>query len=120
MDTTRVLIGHVSVDSGLLAIVDPCYLTTEHSVIPIGKEGESIDASFLGVDKKGKQFGTGSWGSAIAVGTGVGDGIFPVYRDGDKIVIDLADWKWDGETGRGVEPFGTWQASLEPVTQGAS
>ena len=66
--TTRVLIGHVSVDSGQIVLVDPCYVEQ-------GLDYEDVCNTTLSDDQ------AGAWmnGHAVATSTGYGDGSYPVY-----------------------------------------
>lgn len=66
--TTRVLIGHVSVDSGQIVLVDPCYVEQ-------GLDYEEVCNTTLSDDQ------AGAWmnGHAVATSTGYGDGSYPVY-----------------------------------------
>lgn len=112
----RKLIGYVSVDSGMLVVVDPGHIY-EQSMEGLPEEEKEeakrdwpspnplpkqFPDGFDGVGISGKQLGTGTWGSAIAVRTGLGDGIFPVYREPWRIVIDLDENYWDLEDGEGL------------------
>ena len=68
MNNTKILIGHVSVDSGQIILVDPCYVDR-------GLDYDAVCAVTL-ADAQ-----AGAWmnGHAVATSTGYGDGSYPVY-----------------------------------------
>lgn len=104
----RKLIGYVSVDSGMLLLIDPVYLCADRKEREAGYEclPEAAELGDACLDScrssMAAQIGSGTWGSAVGFRTGMGDGIFPVYREGYRIVIDLDEPHWDLEDGTGL------------------
>jgi hypothetical protein len=87
-------LGTIAVDSGQILIVDPCYITTEGP----DKWDEDYDGKHgygpcCEATLSDKGFGVvtvaGKAGDGVAVRTEYGDGGYPVYRDGTKIIIDF-------------------------------
>lgn len=68
MNNTKVLVGHVSVDSGQIILVDPCYVDDGLDYYEVCEVTLSDNHA-------------GSWmnGHAVATSTGYGDGSYPVY-----------------------------------------
>ena len=78
------------VDSGMLVIVDPCYLTPED----VGNFKERAYEAADGVKRAGEFVATGP-ATAAAFRSGYGDGTYPVFATYDaeghvvKVEIDL-------------------------------
>lgn len=92
------LIGHCAVDSGQILLVDPCYINSaewvEHWTGGYDIEAEprgygQCCIATLSEDGYGEVTVSGSAGNGVAVRTSYGDGNYPVYRDGDKVIIDF-------------------------------
>ena len=92
------LVGHVSVDSGQVMIVDPTYvLDGEDGYIPKQvpsdlkrcKYGHACDATDS--DRGHGEFFARGYASAIASNSGYGDGNYPVYavKNEDGRVVEL-------------------------------
>ena len=86
----RVVIGELTVDSGLLFFCDPCYLgsSEDDSRFSYADICSTVDAGECQLSVKDKVIG------AVVVPTVYGDGLYPVYGlfDGDvcvKVEIDL-------------------------------
>ena len=89
------LLGFAAVDSGQILIVDPCYIKTD------GEQAWQEDwngaspgygvccEATLSANRAAEVLIAGVGGTGVAVGTSYGDGNYPVYRDGDKIIIDF-------------------------------
>ena len=78
------LLGHCSVDSGQLLVVDPCYVTK-------GKKYDRICDDNPGPTLKNKG---SDEGHAVVVNTTYGDGSYPVYEgygDGSRVLIVYLD-----------------------------
>lgn len=86
MNTTRVLVGHVPVDSGQVFIVDPCYVLDgdvcfdEKDRVMSDNAYSRACAASMSDDQAG-QFATsgGQFADAVCTSTGWGDGMYPVY-----------------------------------------
>jgi hypothetical protein len=97
------LIGQFAVDSGQAIIGDPCYLSDwqnwdSDSGVPFEEHNNKVgEYSYLGACNAtiNKGFGELGQSSAVAVSTGYGDGLYPVYahinEDGrvGLVVIDF-------------------------------
>ena len=88
------LIGYVAVDSGQVLLVDPCYITKaewDENWTP-GKVnrgyGGCCEAS-LSENGAGEVPILGAGGTGVCTRTEYGDGSYPVYRDGTKVIIDF-------------------------------
>ena len=92
------LVGHVSVDSGQVMIVDPCYvLDGEYGYIPKQvpsdlkrcQYGHACDATDS--DQSHGEFFASGYGTTIASSSGYGDGNYPVYavKNEDGRVVEL-------------------------------
>ena len=103
MNTTAIsqeveLVGHVSVDSGQVMIVDPCYvLDGEYDEAPENDPSDHIQCTYghpcavtLSDAKVGEFFAKG-YGTAVASSSGYGDGNYPVYakKNGSGRVVEL-------------------------------
>ena len=80
------LVGHVSVDSGQVMIVDPCYvLDGEYGhapkQVPSARKrcGYGHACAATDSDRSHGEFFASGYGTAIASGSGYGDGNYPVY-----------------------------------------
>lgn len=87
-------LGFIAVDSGQVLIVDPCYIKTsgpdEWQEDFNGDHGYGpCCAATLSDKRAGVVTVCGRAGDGVAVSTSYGDGSYPVYRDGDKIIIDF-------------------------------
>lgn len=86
-------VGHVGVDSGTLLITDPCYVDTEWT--QGGDAGTySLDGIMRprvtgeGASAVQLRYRKGHDGAGVAVGTGYGDGAYPVqvtYTDDGRV-----------------------------------
>jgi len=86
---TRVLIGHCGVDSGQIMLADPCYMSgfkDGEDFAPAKAVNGQYPFSYNGAcgatlsDKGAGQLGNGM---GVAVSSGWGDGVYPVYADYD-------------------------------------
>ena len=96
----KILLGHVGVDSGQLLITDPCYLHDWKDNPPEGEErpckglySYSYDGACSATGAEGKfggalRFALGHEGAGVALSTGFGDGVYPVYA----YVRDCGEW----------------------------
>lgn len=85
----RVLVGHVSVDSGQVMICDPCYIdsTWDHKgndkSLAFGEEVEKAakdDFNYFAACKQTlSEAMAGQFWLAVAASSGYGDGQYPVY-----------------------------------------
>jgi len=79
------LIGHVSVDSGQIIAVDPCYLKNWKDGEFADKDGKEDNHyndccnATLGEVQGGEVLVSGIAGNGVAFSTGYGDGNYPVY-----------------------------------------
>lgn len=74
-------IGYVGVDSGKIAIVDPCYSKDKHFQMALKEE--------IFIDKFTQiSFPNGS-DCAVVFSTVIGDGVFPVYAKKTKNGIEI-------------------------------
>ena len=85
---TKRLIGHISVDSGSIMIVDPCYLDEWQPGTHYEAAGNVINKS---PHRGGRILVSGVGGFGIVSQTYDGDGMFPVYGhyDKDKLPIRI-------------------------------
>lgn len=88
------LIGHVAVDSGQVLLVDPCYITKaewQEDWTPgqVNKGYGGCCEASLSDDGAGEVLIAGVAGTGVCTSTAYGDGSYPVYRDGNKIIIDF-------------------------------
>jgi hypothetical protein len=97
------LVGEFNVDSGQAIIGDPCYLD---SWKPWNQDtGEEFDEyknrqgeyGYLGACEAtiSKGHGTLGMGSAVAISTGYGDGVYPVYaqlNDDNRVALVVIDF----------------------------
>lgn len=77
----RKLVGYVSVDSGQVVLVDPCYLGDWKDGEYNDKEshyGKACDLT-LSEEQAGQMVVSGVAGIAVASSSGYGDGVYPVY-----------------------------------------
>lgn len=102
--------GAFAVDSGQAIIGDPCYLSdydpnTNEEWNLEGKEGQY---SYQGISATtlSKNFGEVGGNSAVALSTGYGDGMYPVYvklDDDNRVVLAVIDFNgelnddWENE-----------------------
>ena len=80
------LIGNITVDSGQIIVVDPCYLKDYKANDYVKKENTDFSYNnicHLTMQNK-HQLKQGDWDFAIASNTGYGDGSYPVYAVKDK------------------------------------
>jgi hypothetical protein len=108
----RVEVGHVTVDTATVVIIDPCHIN-DGRPLPSGfmnsSEGlvdpttgqikenqqDEIEEATMGIDPTtGEASGAGSiyHGSAVASSTGYGDGTYPVYatiKDGRVLKLEV-------------------------------
>ena len=92
------LVGHVSVDSGQVMIVDPCYvLDGEYDEAPEHDPADHKQCQYghpcavtLSDTRHGEVFAKG-FGTAVAASSGYGDGNYPVYavKNEDGRVVEL-------------------------------
>ena len=92
------LVGHVSVDSGQVMIVDPCYvLDGEYDEAPKHDPKDHKQCTYghpcevTLSDKRHGEFFAKGFGTAIASSSGYGDGNYPVYaiKNEDGRVVEL-------------------------------
>jgi len=76
------LIGHIGVDAGLCWIGDPCYVLPDNAQHNPGANWDEFCASILSGPTK--SFSHKEFPEGVCVGTGHGDGEYPVYADIDK------------------------------------
>jgi len=79
----REKVGRISVDSGVVMIVDPCYVLARTGddanwLLDLALTQTRIDAGFL-QKKIAFEFEVVGGGLAVASRNAVGDGLFPVY-----------------------------------------
>ena len=98
-------VGHVSVDSGQVMVVDPCYvLDGEYDEAP---EHDPKDGKVCGYghpcavtigDKRHGEFMAKGFATGIASSSGYGDGNYPVYavRNNEGRVVELTIY-FDGD-----------------------
>jgi Protein of unknown function (DUF4241) len=97
------LIGEFSVDSGQAIIGDPCYLDSwKHWNQDTGEAFDEYknrqgEYGYLGACEAtiGKGYGTLGTGSAVALSTGYGDGVYPVYaqiNDDNRVALVVIDF----------------------------
>ena len=91
-------VGNVSVDSGQVMVIDPCYvLDGAHDEAP---EYDPSDGKVCGYghpcevtlsDKRHGEFMAKGFASAVASSSGYGDGNYPVYavKNGEGRVVEL-------------------------------
>jgi|ETNmetMinimDraft_5_1059913.scaffolds.fasta_scaffold10774_8 hypothetical protein len=95
MNTTTtnqtVKVGHVSVDSGQVIIADPCYIMDgPYDDAPVHDPKDHKTAGYghpckVTLSDKGYgEFPVKGFATAIASGSGYGDGHYPVYGDMDE------------------------------------
>ena len=104
MNTTTtnqtVKVGHVSVDSGQVIIVDPCYIMEgEYDHAPVHNPDFGTVAGYghpceVTLSDKGYgEFPIKGFATAIASGSGYGDGHYPVYgevnEDGRMVALHI-------------------------------
>lgn len=107
---TRVLIGHVPVDSGQVFVCDPCYVLDgdvsfdNDKVVTDNPYSRACAASMS--DEGADSFATGEgMQDAVCTSTGWGDGMYPVYvtyKDGRVASITVEfmedeDDDWDDD-----------------------
>ena len=87
-DTETVRVGDVSVDSGQVIIVDPCYIMDgAYDDAPVHDPRDHKTAGYghpceVTLSDKGYgQFPVKGYATAIASGSGYGDGNYPVYGE---------------------------------------
>lgn len=96
MSSKRILIGNISVDSGLIMVSDPSFFIGKQN---IGNKKYKTWKSFLNIQdlltsniKTQMNFENGSKGLGIVFPT-IGDGSFPIYtrlnKDGEPIELIL-------------------------------
>lgn len=105
MSARRELLGYVSVDSGLLIVGDPYKLDV---TVPLPTD--EADDPYAALERA-RQLGQDSWNHTVALSTHKGDGIYPVSREGERIIVALDEWLWDAEDGKGIRPIN----DLRPV-----
>jgi len=120
------LLGQVGVDSGQIVISDPCYIDSEWKKdveYDQGKKGEysyggackTCDSKNLGGQLNYKR---GHAGAGVALRTGYGDGMYPVYgvyNDEGRITKVLVDFEgMPGEAGRKIFDILTKAKSVMP------
>lgn len=83
-NATRVLIGHVPVDSGQVFIVDPCYVldgdvSFENDKVVSDNAYSRACAASMSEDGAGPFATSNGMTDAVCTSTGWGDGMYPVY-----------------------------------------
>lgn len=95
--TTRKLVGHCGVDSGLIFIGDPCYFkhceafcdpdkwTENKQIFPVDKDGNNRQSNLpMQFYSDEKVAGGHTFPMGILTNTNYGDGEYPVYVTFDK------------------------------------
>lgn len=107
----RKLIGHIGVDAGLCWVGDPCYiLHTDTPPKAIGKNwGDFCNGLTkyergmeISLQHKSYNYDNGHEGLGVVVGTGWGDGSYPVYAEFEhgrvaRITVDFMPLEEDEE-----------------------
>ena len=90
-NTKTVKVGGVSVDSGQVIIVDPCYIMDgEYDEAPVHDPKDHKVASYghpckvTLSDERCGEFPVKGYATAVASSSGYGDGHYPVYGDMDE------------------------------------
>lgn len=87
-----VKVGHVSVDSGQVIIVDPCYVMDGHYDDKSKGYGLVCETTSTNDPHCGEFFASG-YGTAVASSSGYGDGNYPVYgevnEDGRVVALHI-------------------------------
>lgn len=85
MTKTLKRIGEITVDAGLCWIGDPCYILHKEQMPKSVGQHWSHFCSIMR-DASAKQFNhdPGRAGLGVAVSTGYGDGVYPVYAEFDE------------------------------------
>lgn len=117
------LVGHVSVDSGLVLLIDPCYLhdwkhgefdITDGRTVADAKNNYDECCLRVGADEVGPVFN----GSAVASGTTHGDGRYPVFAtfESGRIASLRIDFLFDENAGEeeDEEDEDDWAALVDP------
>jgi hypothetical protein len=85
MTKTVKQIGEIGVDAGLCWIGDPCYiLHAEPTPKSIGKNWGEFCNIMQNAPAKQFDYDLGHAGLGVAVATGYGDGVYPVYAEFDE------------------------------------
>jgi hypothetical protein len=102
------LIGHISVDSGLCWIGDPCYILFKDKLPEIlGKDWSDFCKT---INKKFSTYGhdMGYEGLGVCVSTGYGDGNYPVYAliNCNRVMGTFIDFNNIIELNKGIDKEG--------------
>tara|TARA_B110001454_G_scaffold199909_1_gene205105 strand:+ start:663 stop:1202 length:540 start_codon:yes stop_codon:yes gene_type:complete len=135
MTTTEVtqeveLVGHVSVDSGQVMIVDPCYvLDGEYDEAPENDPKDHKVATYghpcavTLSDKRHGEFVAKGYATAVASSSGYGDGHYPVYavKDDDGRVVEMTIYfdedPHTGERSMAAEMMAGYKAQNDPAVR---
>lgn len=83
MKTKKRLVGHCAVDSGMIMIVDPCYVIDPEDP-PLYTYDAACNVS-LSEKRAGElKLVNGSAATCVVSATNIGDGSFPVFANYDK------------------------------------
>lgn len=86
------LAGHIGVDAGLCWIGDPCYIihSTDDNTKVLGRDWGEFCMKLGNSDVIQFPYPAGHEGMGVVVGTGYGDGFYPVYvRKMDGRVMEV-------------------------------
>jgi len=85
---TKEKVGVVGVDAGIVWLGDPCYIMHKKKLPKtVGKDWEEFCNILGGEYPVRKQFNyeLGHPGLGVVVGSGIGDGVYPVYADVEEV-----------------------------------
>jgi hypothetical protein len=93
--STKILIGHVGVDSGQLMVCDPCYITGEFASDEFQPDKPNDAGKYpftyngaCGATLSDERAGQLGIADGVAFSSGLGDGVYPVYAT----IVDDEFW----------------------------